>query len=77
LLVGGRAAQAAGGSPGHDPELAVLFSTAAAQGIAQILTDTHDKRIVQGRNPADIGREVIDIVIAPHSKMASPQGGDA
>jgi len=77
LLEAGRAAQAAGWLPGHDPEIAVLFSTAAAEGIARILTDTHDKRLLAGRDPAEIGREVIDIVIAPHSNTASNKGGTA
>jgi len=67
LLAAARAAQAAGWLPGHDPEIAVLFSTAAAQGIAQILTDPQDSRWLADRAAADIGREVIDIVIAPHS----------
>ncbi|WP_422026448.1 TetR/AcrR family transcriptional regulator [Pyruvatibacter mobilis] len=67
LLQAAREAQAAGWLEGHSPETAVLFSTAAAQGVAQILADPFDGRLFAGRTPKEIGDEVIDIVIAPQS----------
>jgi len=67
LLQAAREAQAAGWLKGHSPETAVLFSTAAAQGIAQMLTDPMEKHLVAGRAAKDIGDDVIDIVIAPKS----------
>jgi len=76
LLQAARDAQAAGWLPGHTPETAVLFSTAAAQGIAQILTDSHEMRLLSGHDKDQIGRDVIDIVIAPESP-AKTQEGDA
>jgi AcrR family transcriptional regulator len=67
LLQAAREAQAAGWLKGHSAETAVLFSTAAAQGIAQMLTDPMEKHLFAGRAAKDIGDDVIDIVIAPNS----------
>lgn len=72
LLQAARQAQAAGWLKGHSPETAVLFSTAAAQGIAQMLTDPMEKHLFDGRTAKDIGDEVIDIVIAPQSPAPAP-----
>lgn len=73
LLQAAREAQAAGWLPGTTPEVAVLYSVAAADGISQILSNTFDSRLLAGRDLHDIGDEVIDIVVAPHSKPGAAQ----
>ena len=77
LLDAAKAAQAAGWLPGASPEIAVLYSTAAADGLSQILTNTFDSDLLAGRDPRDIGNEIIDIVVAPHSSLTPDTEGDA
>ncbi len=63
-------AQAAGWLPDVSPQTAVLYSTAAASGAAQMLLNTHDTRLLEGRDPKTIGDQIIDLVVAPQSKPA-------
>lgn len=77
LLDAAKAAQAAGWLPGTSPEIAVLYSTAAADGLSQILTNTFDSELLASRDPQDIGNEIIDIVVAPKSTFTPNTEGKA
>ncbi len=77
LLDAARAAQAAGWLPGKTPEFAVLYSTAAANGISQLLTNAMDKSLLAGIDPIALGDEVIDLVVAPTSTPSNSSKGDA
>lgn len=77
LLDAAKAAQAVGWLPGKTPEFAVLYSTAAAYGISQLLTNTMDKSLLARIDPSAIGDEVIDLVVAPQSTPSISNSGDA
>jgi AcrR family transcriptional regulator len=77
LLDAAKAAQAVGWLPGKTPEFAVLYSTAAANGISQLLTNTMDKSLLAGIDPRALGDEVIDLVVAPQSTPSVSNSGDA
>lgn len=77
LLDAAKAAQAVGWLPGKTPEFAVLYSTAAANGISQLLTNAMDKSLLTGLDPSALGDEVIDLVVAPSSTSPNSNTGDA
>ncbi len=68
------AAQAKGWLPGRSTTAAVLFSTAAAEGIAHLLTEPLDPMAVGDIDHVAMGEEIIDMVIPPHSRHLEGNG---
>ncbi len=69
VLLAAAEARAAGWHPDIDPLVLMAFSSAAASGAAQMLTNRRGSDIFEGRNLEDLAEQIINLVVPPSSKL--------
>lgn len=68
------AAHRAGWNPDEETMTLFTFSTAAAQGTANLFSDMLDNKAFTNADLISLGDKVIDLVVPPHSSLCKPKG---
>lgn len=73
VLLAAADAQAAGWHPNMDPLVLMAFSSAAATGAANMLSNRRGSDIFEGRDLDDLAEQIINLVVPPSSDLCGPK----
>jgi len=71
VMIAATEAQAAGWRPDADPLALMAFSSAAATGAANMLTNRRGSDIFKGRDLEELAEQIINLVVPPNSERCA------
>jgi len=76
VFIAAAEAQAAGWHPNIDPLVLMAFSSAAATGAANMVTNRRGSDIFEGRDLEDLAEQIINLVVPPSADLCAPGNED-
>lgn len=77
VMMAAAEAQAAGWHPDIDPLVLMAFSSAAATGAANMVTNKRGSEIFEGRDMEELAAQIINLVVPPSSELCSDSARQA